>query len=337
MYRARTAKQAALPITSAFLIGTLTVNGFVTSPRLLTIRYHRPSVIKMNSAFKMPLEQRVCKQIRGGALPSTAALLTASFLPTALGLWKTGYAVSYGYGGAMLVAAALYLRNAAAVSVAKWHALALLFYGLRLNLFLLYRELALDPEIHGMTARAATFNERLRRVPLICCCAMLYFGMAAPLRATALGGNTATWGSSIAITIAVAATWLGFLLAAVGDLIKSYVKSKRGPKYLVTCWPFDRLRHPNYTGECFGWTASFFAAIFATLSGSAPLSWLVWSVAGWIGILFVLAREAAPVLEMKQKERYGDSSEYISWVKKTWAGPMLQTRQPVAEEGTTEK
>ena len=144
MYRARTAKQAALPITSAFLIGTLTVNGFVTSPRLLTIRYHRPSVI--NSAFKMPLEQRVCKQIRGGALPSTAALLTASFLPTALGLWKTGYAVSYGYGGAMLVAAALYLRNAAAVSVAKWHALALLFYGLRLNLFLLYRELALDPK-----------------------------------------------------------------------------------------------------------------------------------------------------------------------------------------------
>ena len=40
------------------------------------------------------------------ALPGVAA----ATLPTCLGFWKTGYAVSYGYGGAMLAAGALTLR-----------------------------------------------------------------------------------------------------------------------------------------------------------------------------------------------------------------------------------
>ena len=51
-----------------------------------------------------------------------------------------GYAVSYGYGGAVAACALLTLANPL-TGLARWHALALVFYGVRLNSFLLWREL----------------------------------------------------------------------------------------------------------------------------------------------------------------------------------------------------
>ena len=71
------------------------------------------------------------------ALPSTAALATASTIPTLLGFWKSEYGVSYAYGFAMAAAGAdcpIPTRRKPA---------GLLAYGSRLNLFLLYRELAI--------------------------------------------------------------------------------------------------------------------------------------------------------------------------------------------------
>ena len=75
------------------------------------------------------------------ALPSTAALATASTIPTLLGFWKSEYGVSYAYGFAMAAAGAMHLSNPSPLAVA--HAAVLLAYGSRLNLFLLYRELAI--------------------------------------------------------------------------------------------------------------------------------------------------------------------------------------------------
>ena len=75
------------------------------------------------------------------ALPSTAALATASTIPTLLGFWKSEYGVSYAYGFAMAAAGAMHLSNPSPLAVA--HAAGLLAYGSRLNLFLLYRELAI--------------------------------------------------------------------------------------------------------------------------------------------------------------------------------------------------
>ena len=68
------------------------------------------------------------RKLRGGALPSFPALAAASILPTALGFWKTGYAVSYGYGRAVAATALLYLPHTA--GIAKLHALVLAFYGI---------------------------------------------------------------------------------------------------------------------------------------------------------------------------------------------------------------
>ena len=68
------------------------------------------------------------------ALPSTAALATASTIPTLLGFWKSEYGVSYAYGFAMAAAGAMHLSNPSPLAVA--HAAVLLAYGFRLNLFL---------------------------------------------------------------------------------------------------------------------------------------------------------------------------------------------------------
>ena len=54
-------------------------------------------------------------------------LALAAGVPTALGLWRTGFAVSYGYGGAIAASAYLYLQKTS--GVAKLHATALAFYG----------------------------------------------------------------------------------------------------------------------------------------------------------------------------------------------------------------
>ena len=75
------------------------------------------------------------------ALPSTAALAAASTIPTLLGFWKSEYGVSYAYGFAMAAAGAIHLANPSPLAVA--HAAVVLAYGARLNLFLLYRELAI--------------------------------------------------------------------------------------------------------------------------------------------------------------------------------------------------
>ena len=68
------------------------------------------------------------------ALPSTAALAAVSTIPTVLGFWKSEYGVSY-------AASAMQLANPSPLAVA--HAAVVLAYGARLNVFLLYRELAI--------------------------------------------------------------------------------------------------------------------------------------------------------------------------------------------------
>lgn len=264
----------------------------------------------------------------GGALPTVPALVAASFLPTCLGFWRSGYAVSYGYGGAMLAAGVLMLRSGSVGTLAAAHALALCFYGARLNAFLLYRELSLPEAVHQMKRRDASLGARLKRAPVVIGCSALYFCMAAPLRVTARATALGPVGTA-ATAVAIALAFAGFGLAAVGDVWKTVVKARKGANHLVISGPFARLRHPNYTGECFGWTASFGAALVAAACGGGgpdAAAWLVGSALGWAGILFVLAGEATAGLEKKQREKYGGRApdyEYEAWLARTWAGPMM--------------
>lgn len=290
-------------------IAALRVHGSDRQPR-------RP-LVSVNAPLRM--RGGVAAAAAAAALPSIKILAAASMLPTSLGIWKTGYTVSYGYGGAVAACAALSLP--ALSGLAWWHAATLVFYGVRLNMFLLYRELVLPADIHQMKSREATLGQRLKRLPLIIACSFLYFLLAAPVRVTAAAPD------SRALGVAVACSFVGFAVAALGDLQKFVTKSIKGKDHLVTGGLFKFLRHPNYTGECFGWTASFVAALLAGGTARALLTnpWVAASAMGWVGIMFVLAGEASVGLEKKQKEKYGGKPEYEAWVKGSWSGPMLTT------------
>ena len=119
-------------------------------------------------------------------------------------------------------------------------------------------------------------------------------------------------------------TWVGFVVAAVGDIHKSIAKARKGDDALVTGGVFSILRHPNYTGEVIGWTCSVLAAI-ATAWGSyrMHLGSLAASLFGLAGIVMVLAR-ATKNLESKQAEKYGEQDEYQKWIKKSWVGVTMK-------------
>ena len=119
-------------------------------------------------------------------LPTVPELALAAGVPTALGLWRTGFAVSYGYGGAIAASAYLYLQKTS--GVAKLHATALAFYGIRLCAYLLLRGATTD--MKPIKAKSASVADRLKRLPLLSGCAALYAFLAAPLRVTAAGRAT---------------------------------------------------------------------------------------------------------------------------------------------------
>ena len=123
------------------------------------------------------------------APPSLKAVALACLIPTLLGYYKSEYGVSYGYGFAVAAVAFMTLRALPVSSVlpvpsaiAACHASAVFFYGVRLNLFLAYREIFV-PRFAKMRERieerAVRRGSRLARTPFILSCALLYGCMTA--------------------------------------------------------------------------------------------------------------------------------------------------------------
>lgn len=263
------------------------------------------------------------------SLPGLPTVAAACLVPSCLGFVKSEWGVSYAYGTATLAVAGLVLPHASS-GVTKAHALALAFYGLRLNLFLLYRELQIPyfTEVRErIEARAAARGGRLKRTPFIVSCALLYGCMCAPLFVTASAAPSA------ALIASVGLVWAGFIIAALGDLTKTVIKTREGASHLVREGIFRWLRHPNYTGEALGWSANVAAALVAAVASGtfrSSLKVLGSSLFGLMGILYVLAG-AATGLEKKQREKYGRSAEYEAWLAGSWAGPTIKRKEKPAE------
>ena len=254
------------------------------------------------------------------ALPSLTKVALSCILPTSLGFYKSEYSVSYGYGTSVALLAYMILQQLTPGTVPYYHALALFFYGTRLNIFLLYREVCI-PSFRKFreTIEEKAPSNRFQRAPFILSCAVLYACLAAPLFVT----STCTSFTKLTEGL-VTCTWIGFLLAAFGDLQKSVVKARNGEDTLVTGGVFHFLRHPNFTGETIGWTSSFLVAL-SVGSWKNNVGLLAASALGWSGIVFVLAM-AATSLEKKQKEKYGGTLEYKEWVKRSWAGITIKKK-----------
>lgn len=317
---------------------------------------------RMHSKLTKPLDTKIrgsqssLHLISATALASVVPLpVLTCLLPPCLGYINNEYTVSYGYGFATALTALVLWRNSAATSTSlgfllPLHASALIFYGLRLNAFLWIRS-TLSSRIKELIQRVedralSKGNRFATRTPFILSVALLYGGLSVPvwftakyLASSSVSVPTASW-IKIAFQTLIGLQWLGFGIAALGDLTKTYVKqSEQDEKYLVTSGIFSMIRHPNYTGEILGWTANFgtglLAAVLWGISGKATN--LPWALAlsnlgamsvGWIGILAVLLR-ATSGLETRQAEMYGQSSDaataskYKDWIKTTWGGWKL--------------
>jgi steroid 5-alpha reductase family enzyme len=267
------------------------------------------------------------------SFPSLSSVALACLTPSLLGFYKSEYGVSYAYGGAISTTAWMVLQRVPVTSLAGIHSLALFVYGIRLNLFLLYRELniARFREFRErIEDRAQKEGNRLARTPFVVGVAFLYACMATPLFVT-MTAVTPFWSlhggwKLNAARILVGTTCASFALGALGDTTKTVMKAKKGPDHLVVEGVFRFFRHPNYTGEMFGWTASALAAV--VLGG---VSWLsLASVVGAFGIDFVLV-QATTGLERKQLEKYGASEAYQNWIRTSWAGVTKKRVEPPSD------
>jgi steroid 5-alpha reductase family enzyme len=211
--------------------------------------------------------------------------------------------------------------------------------------YLAYREICL-PRFRDfrerIEERAKSRGSRLGRTPFILSCALLYGLMCVPFLVTAkvAASSVSMVGPKWALQGlkgAMAMTWAGFGLGAIGDVTKSIRKAQRGEDALITGGVYRWFRHPNYTGELFGWTSSCIAAFFAVILSSEQRKWWIFapylaaSVAGAAGIGFVLTM-ATSGLEERQLEKYGSTQEYKDWVKQSWAGIQLSKKPKEPEE-----
>jgi protein-S-isoprenylcysteine O-methyltransferase Ste14 len=224
-------------------------------------------------------------------------------------------------------------------------AAALVFYGLRLNMFLFARNRIssrMQEFQKKIEERAQQRGNRLARFPFVLSCGLLYYGLVAPVLLTSkLSSRDAV--PAVATTVLkalVGLQWFGYIMGAIADFTKSYVKeSEKDGKFLVTSGIFSILRHPNFTGEIIAWTANSLCGTVAAayllqnkLSASVVSS-LGLTILGWVGIVFVLLRATAN-LEERQKKEYGATDKYKKWVEGSWSGWMLPvTYSPEVESG----
>ncbi|KAJ8612150.1 hypothetical protein CTAYLR_002471 [Chrysophaeum taylorii] len=250
-------------------------------------------------------------------MASIAELAVVSTVPTCIGFWKREYGVSYAYGSAMVAGAVLVLQTEIARGPAAWHAWAHLVYGVRLCLFLLWREVNVErfrrmrEKIEEMAPPSETLGERiLTRSPFILGCSMLYFCMSLPLLASARGTTTRAFAWPPLV-----AAYIGLVMAAVGDIHKSLAKARRGEMALVTTGLYRVMRHPNYTGEQLLWAASAVVGLALSTPVTRPFKTLfTWTaiLLGQLGIQFVLMNATAS-LNDRQREKYGDDPDYRTW------------------------
>ena len=93
--------------------------------------------------------------------------------------------MSYGYGSATALSAFLVYSAATKAGCWEWaiaHSLLLIVYGLRLNIYLFWRENTIKRFKDRIQEwKKSTQGNRLAKTPFIVSCALLYLGLAAPL------------------------------------------------------------------------------------------------------------------------------------------------------------
>lgn len=271
--------------------------------------------------------QTLASSLRSGPYGVLSLFTYAYLINLPLTLYRQAYSFSVGYGlsiFSMAIACALSFRPNVPSCVTKLASAdpsfllvsAAAFYGLRLGLFLLIREMTVPSK--AKVLREMDTAPRLKRVILSANVSLFYALLTGPimyaLRTPAAAGNKlALGGASLA--------WFGAGLEAITDLQKWVFnrglkveeegdnKVFNGP----TGWAYSVVRHPNYLGEILFWTGIFVGGIPSF--GRDYVAW-IGSALGLSGIWAIMTG-ATKKLEGKQNESYKGQEKYESWIKKT--------------------
>jgi len=276
--------------------------------------------------------QTLASSLRSGPYGVLSLFTYALALNLPLTIYRQAYSFSVGYGFSILAMATAcafsfrptipscvtQLASAADPSFLLLSATA--FYGMRLGLFLLVRELTVPSK--AKTIREMDKTPRPKRVMLSVNVSLFYALMTSPLmyalRSPVGRGNVV---AMVGATLA----WFGAALEAVTDLQKWIVKrgggdegegaDEEGKKVFrgPTGWAYSIVRHPNYLGEVLFWTGLFVGGVPSF--GRNYIAW-IGSVLGLSGIWFIMT-SATKRLEKIQKESYEGQEKYENWALRT--------------------
>ncbi len=196
--------------------------------------------------------------------------------------------------------------------------LLLVCYGLRLALFLLFREK--NASYKASLAETKPFPFFVKAAMWVCV-AIMYILQTSGVFFRLYNNK----GNEIVLPLAgsiIAAT--GFVIEALADKQKSAQKI-HNPRMVATKGLFKLVRCPNYLGEILFWTGITLSSLNC-LSGS--LQW-IFVIAGYILIVFVMIN-GAERLDKKQEKRYGSNPDYRAYADNT---PIIIPFIPVCHIG----
>ena len=233
-----------------------------------------------------------------------------SLITTSVGFIKFIYFISLGYGFSVASIGVFLLITQKNSGISE-KILGLLFflYGMRLALFLLYRDLKSSSYHEKMKEERKNRKEMKFSVKIMLwiSCALLYSCQSSPLTFRFTSTKNDKNVSYAGIIIA----FLGFLMEARADYEKNVAK-KINPNRFVDSGLFKLVRCPNYFGEILFWTGNFISGVKIY---NGLVQWII-SFIGYICIVFVMFG-GTRTLEIRQNKSYGKDPEYQKYVKTT--------------------
>ena len=225
---------------------------------------------------------------------------------------SVGYGLGIAAGGLAILL--IFRRNLTFLSV--FQCAVLIFYGLRLGIFLLKRELGSKSYRDAMKGVADATVPLPVMIVMWLFMGVLYTMQVSPVFYRLYNGCTDTFvplcGTLLALT--------GAVIEAMADAQKSAQK-KKDPSKVAMEGLFKICRCPNYFGELLMWLGVFIGGLSAYRGAG---QWLM-AVIALIAICIIMF-DGAKRLETRQKKRYGDDPEYNAYCAKT---PIILPLVPI--------
>ncbi len=248
-------------------------------------------------------------------------LFVVALLTTCHGFVNPLSFITTGYSFSMVTQAVvtLTLHRGSCSSFATLHALLNVAYGLRIGIFLVWRD-----SQETFRQQMAPVKDSTKRLGIVVKFFMwisvsaLYLAMFYPALISCRANDKAL---SVTQTVGAAVMAGGIMMESVADAQKSASK-KRAPGRFCDTGLYRWVRCPNYFAEIVVWVGNFVAG---TSTYNDRIEWGV-SAVGLAAIICVMRYDGTPRIERKQWKAYGKLPEYQKYASEV---PVLFPLVPV--------